>query len=78
MSKFDISDELLAKLAKLITDTGLTEIEFEEGERRLRLTKEPAQMVQAAVAPVVAPVTTPVAPMAARPQPLLVFQHPSP
>ena len=63
MSKFDISDELLAKLAKLIEETGLTEIEFEEGDSRLRLTKKPAKVVQATVAaaPVAAAAPAPVA-----------------
>lgn len=64
MSKFDISDELLAKLAKLIEETGLTEVEFEEGNSRLRLTKQPPQMIQAAV-------TAP-APLAAAPAPAAV------
>jgi len=44
MSKFDISEELLAKFAKLIDEAGLTEIEFEEGETRLRLTKQAPQV----------------------------------
>lgn len=75
MSKFDISDELLGKLAKLIEETGLTEIEFEEGDSRLRLTKKPAKVVQATVAaapalaaapaPVAAPAGAPAAPAAA-------------
>lgn len=48
MSKFDISESLLRKFAKLIEDAGLTEIEFEEEGRRLRLTK---QTTSAVVAP---------------------------
>ncbi len=48
MSKFDISESLLRKFAKLIEEAGLTEIEFEEEGRRLRLTKQaPAQIVAA-------------------------------
>ena len=76
MSKFDISDELLAKFAKLIEETGLTEIEFEEGERRLRLTKKPPKVVQAVAssapaavgaAPSVAPTHAPTTPPAVAP-----------
>ena len=48
MSKFDISESLLKKFAKLIEEAGLTEVEFEEEGRRLRLTKQ-------APAPLVAP-----------------------
>ncbi len=48
MTKFDISESLLRKFAKLIEEAGLTEIEFEEEGRRLRLTKQaPAQIVAA-------------------------------
>ena len=52
MSKFDISEALLRKFAKLIEDAGLTEIEFEEEGRRLRLTKQAPASV--ALAPTVA------------------------
>lgn len=45
MSKFDISESLLRKLSKLIEEVGLTEIEFEEDGRRLRLTKQPPQAI---------------------------------
>ncbi len=50
MSKFDISESLLKKFAKLIEETGLTEVEFEEEGRRLRLTKQAPQVVAAAPA----------------------------
>ena len=63
MSKFDISEVLLKKFAKLIEEAGLTEIEFEEEGRRLRLTKQaPTQVVaapQALVPDFAAPAATP-------------------
>jgi acetyl-CoA carboxylase biotin carboxyl carrier protein len=39
MPKFDVDAELVKKLAKLINDTGLTELEYAEGEKRIRLTR---------------------------------------
>ena len=70
MSKFDISESLLKKFATLIEEAGLTEIEFEEEGRRLRLTKHVPQVVAAAptVVPAVpdasAPAAAPTAPAA--------------
>jgi len=37
MSKFDIDEALIRKLAKLLKETGLTEIEFETGDARIRV-----------------------------------------
>ena len=37
MTSFDIDDEMIRRLARLLEETGLTEIEFTEGQRRLRL-----------------------------------------
>jgi acetyl-CoA carboxylase biotin carboxyl carrier protein len=37
MSKFDIDEALIRKLAKLLKETGLTEIEFESGDARIRV-----------------------------------------
>lgn len=39
MPKFDVDDALVRKLAALLTDTGLTEIEFEAGEQRIRVSR---------------------------------------
>ncbi|UEM05111.1 acetyl-CoA carboxylase biotin carboxyl carrier protein [Skermanella rosea] len=39
MATFDIDGELVRKLAGLLDETGLTEIEFAEGEKRIRVTK---------------------------------------
>lgn len=48
MSSFDIDAVQIRLLAELLNETGLSEIEFCEGDRRLRLTR--------AIAPVVSPV----------------------
>jgi acetyl-CoA carboxylase biotin carboxyl carrier protein len=55
MPKFDVDDDLVRKLAKLLNDTGLAELEFAEGEKRIRLTRGG---VSGSIA---APVTIPVA-----------------
>ncbi len=39
MPKFDVDDALVRKLAALLTDTGLTEIEYEVGEQRIRVSR---------------------------------------
>jgi len=57
MPKFDVDESLVRKLAALLEQTGLTEIEFEAGEQRIRVTRG-GTVVQAAA---------PVAPVAAAP-----------
>ena len=39
MAKFDIDDELIKRLAVLLDETGLGEIEYSEGDRRLRIAR---------------------------------------
>ncbi|MGH6928029.1 MAG: acetyl-CoA carboxylase biotin carboxyl carrier protein [Dongiaceae bacterium] len=39
MPKFDVDDALVRKLAALLDETGLTEIEYETGEQRIRVTR---------------------------------------
>jgi len=39
MAMFDIDHDQIRRLAELLQDTGLTEIELAEGEKRLRLTR---------------------------------------
>lgn len=67
-SAFD--KELVSDLAKILNDTDLTEIEFEHGEMRIRVSREPAaQMMNyssgpamySAPAPSAAPVAAPAA-----------------
>jgi len=39
MPKFDVDDALVRKLAGLLNETGLTEIEYETGDQRIRVTR---------------------------------------
>jgi acetyl-CoA carboxylase biotin carboxyl carrier protein len=50
MPKFDVDDALVRKLAALLTDTGLTEIEYEAGEQRIRVSRGGTTIVAAAPA----------------------------
>jgi acetyl-CoA carboxylase biotin carboxyl carrier protein len=61
---FSIDDALVRKLAGLLDETRLTEIEYAWGEHRIRVTRQPSP-VQAAVAtaaPASAATTSPAAP----------------
>jgi len=51
MAKQDIDHELIRELAKLLDETGLTEIEFERGGQRVRVARQAQPTV--AVAPAV-------------------------
>lgn len=64
MSSFDLDAEFVRIMAKLLEESGLTEMEYAEGERRIRLSRAvpPAPM---GYAPAYAP--APVAPAAAAP-----------
>ena len=59
MAKFDVDEALIRKLAELLQQTGLTEIEYENGPQRIRVNK---QMLAAA-----APAPAAAAPVAAAP-----------
>ncbi len=59
MASFDIDGDLVRKLADLLRETGLTEVEFADGERRIRVTRH------AAVATVAAPPPPPLPSVAA-------------
>ncbi|MBY6261514.1 acetyl-CoA carboxylase biotin carboxyl carrier protein [Azospirillum sp. 412522] len=66
MASFDIDGDLVRKLADLLRETGLSEIEFAEGEKRIRVTRPTAaQTVAVQAAPVLA--AAPVAVAAAAP-----------
>ncbi|MDG3444412.1 acetyl-CoA carboxylase biotin carboxyl carrier protein [Nitrospirillum amazonense] len=58
MATFELDSEFVRKLAELLGETGLTEIEYAEGEKRIRLSR-------AAPAAAVAPVAVAAAPVAA-------------
>ncbi|EWY40111.1 acetyl-CoA carboxylase [Skermanella stibiiresistens SB22] len=60
MATFDIDGDLVRKLAGLLDETGLTEIEFAEGEKSIRVTKggvAPAFHMTGGFAPGGAPAT---------------------
>ena len=50
-----IDPGLVHDLAQLLTDNELTEIEVQDGERRIKVSREPAPIITAAAAPVAAP-----------------------
>lgn len=67
MAKFDVDPELVKKLAALLEETGLAEIEYAVGEQRIRVAKiaapaAPAPAAAAAAAAPAAPVSTPAGP----------------
>ncbi|HAX90650.1 MAG TPA: acetyl-CoA carboxylase biotin carboxyl carrier protein, partial [Rhodospirillaceae bacterium] len=64
MSTFDLDMKFVRKLAELLKETGLTEIEFAEGDRRIRCVG-PHPVVQVAAPVAAAP--APAAPVAAAP-----------
>ncbi|MFZ5792385.1 MAG: acetyl-CoA carboxylase biotin carboxyl carrier protein [Pseudomonadota bacterium] len=63
MAKFDVDEALVRKLAELLQQTGLTEIEYENGPQRIRVNRQTLAAVPAAPTPAAAPV--PAAPVAA-------------
>ncbi len=54
-SKMDVDIKLVRELAELLADTGLTEIEVEDGDRKLRVAREIQAATYAAPAPQAAP-----------------------
>ncbi|EQB15881.1 acetyl-CoA carboxylase biotin carboxyl carrier protein [Novosphingobium lindaniclasticum] len=59
----NIDSALVRELAELLAETGLTEIEVEDGERKIKVTRQVAQQIVAAAAPAyaAAPAAAPVA-----------------
>ncbi|HEX6978510.1 MAG TPA: acetyl-CoA carboxylase biotin carboxyl carrier protein [Alphaproteobacteria bacterium] len=49
-NKFSVDPDLIRKLADILNETGLGEIEYAEGERRIRVARPAAPMVQAVAA----------------------------
>jgi len=60
--KMNIDSKLVRELAQLLSDTGLSEIEVEDGERKIRVAR---QFTSAAPAPAYAPAPVAAAPAAA-------------
>ena len=61
MSKFDIDEALIRKLGLLLKETGLTELEFESGDQRIRVTAHSAPTTVVHAAPTVQNVAVPTA-----------------
>ncbi len=59
MTSFDIDGELVRKLADLLRETGLTEVEFADGDRRIRVTRQTAVAAVSVAAPVAAAAPSP-------------------
>ena len=66
-SGMNVDTALVRELAEMLGDTGLTEIEVEDGERKIRVSRGGGVAMAAAPAPVAAP--APAAPTAAAPVP---------
>jgi acetyl-CoA carboxylase biotin carboxyl carrier protein len=66
-----IDPALVRELAQLLTDNSLTEIEVADGDRRIKVSREPAAVISAAAAPAPPPAAAaqpaPSAPQAAEP-----------
>ncbi|MBA3054154.1 MAG: acetyl-CoA carboxylase, biotin carboxyl carrier protein, partial [Sphingomonadales bacterium] len=77
----NIDSKLVRELAKLLTDTGLSEIEVEDGDRKIRVARQlsaaAAVTVAAPAAHVPAPVAAaPAAPAAPAPVPVAAVHSP--
>ena len=66
-SGMNVDTALVRELAEMLDDTGLTEIEVEDGERKIRVSRGGGVAMAAAPAPVAAPASA--APAAAAPVP---------
>jgi acetyl-CoA carboxylase biotin carboxyl carrier protein len=64
-SAMRIDPDLVRELAELLTANELTEIEVEDGERRIKVSREPAPVIGAAPAPAPAAPSAPAAVVAA-------------
>ncbi|HEY6870124.1 MAG TPA: acetyl-CoA carboxylase biotin carboxyl carrier protein [Novosphingobium sp.] len=69
--KMNIDSKLVRELAELLADTGLSEIEVEDGERKIRVARQlvAAAAPVAVAAPLAAPAAAPAATAAADPAP---------
>ena len=61
MSKFDIDEALIRKLGLLLKETGLTELEFQSGDQRIRVTAHSAPTTVVHAAPTVQNLAAPAA-----------------
>jgi acetyl-CoA carboxylase biotin carboxyl carrier protein len=69
MAKFDIDEALIRKLAELLQETGLNEIEYESGTQRIRVNRGGTIAAAPAAAAPAAAASAPAVPAAAPDQP---------
>ncbi|WP_421990707.1 acetyl-CoA carboxylase biotin carboxyl carrier protein [Qipengyuania sp.] len=68
-SGMNVDTALVRELAEMLGDTGLTEIEVEDGERKIRVSRGGGIAMAAAPAPMAAPAPAPAAPAPTAPTP---------
>src|ERR1700742_2832980 len=73
-TKFDLDSDFVRKIAKLLEETGLSEIEYAEGDKKIRCAMTRGE----AVVQTVAPVAIPIAAAAAAPAVALGTPVPAP
>ena len=61
-NKFDLDEKLVRKLADLLKETGLTEIEFESDQQRIRVSRQSGGSAVQVTAPAPAPAVAAAAP----------------
>lgn len=71
MPAFDVDADMIRRLAGLIDETGLTEIEYDDGRRRIRVARAPGP-----AAPMAPPAPAAAAPVAVAPEPAAPPGHP--
>lgn len=64
MGQPEVDKELIRELAALLNETGLTEIEIEHDDHRLRIARQPAQVATSVAMPAAAAPQIPAAPAA--------------
>lgn len=64
MGQPEVDKELIRELAALLNETGLTEIEIEHDDHRLRIARQPAQVAASVAMPAAAAPQAPAAPAA--------------
>jgi acetyl-CoA carboxylase biotin carboxyl carrier protein len=67
MPPFDIDPDTIRKLAELMTETGLSEIEMAEGDRRVRVSRAAAAPIHVQAPPKIEAPAAPAAPAAINP-----------
>ena len=67
MSQLPVDEDAIRALARILTDTGLTEIEVSSGDSRVRVVRKPAPVIAAAPAALAAVAPAPAALAAAAP-----------